>query len=87
MVVESMAVMGDLNGIACFDYGCGLFEKKSLNELCMVEFGRGKKLFSPESLKKMRLSPGGLYVVCTMAGGCMEVHEVSGDVSIRFVPE
>lgn len=92
---EGKEKMSEIKGLKFdkvhLDYGGGFYEVYPLKDLCMLEVGTGKSLFSPESQKEMELNPENLYAVLTLENDFeslqVEVRELESDVRIIFLSD
>lgn len=85
MEKESIEKVCERTGSIIVDYGGGQREKFGLSSICMIEFGKGKELFSSGSRKEMSLDKDKLYCVITRTDDMMDILEPLEDVAIFFV--
>ncbi len=60
-------------------------ERMVFTDLCMVELGCGKALFSEKSLEQMNLDEDAMYVIWSMENGESKIFEISGYGNMVFV--
>lgn len=66
------------------DYGNGGRERYNLFDIALMEFGKGKDLFSPERMKELDLKPDNFYVVITKMDDVIDIFEPLVDVAVFF---
>lgn len=71
-------------GSIMVDYGGGERERYDLDNVCMIEFGKGSDLFESGRMIEMGLKPEALYAVITQRDDTMEIFEPLEDVAIFF---